>query len=401
MKSVTQPSTPTTSTPTTSTATTSTATTSTSTTSTATIATRPRVAAKFSRIPTGHAQQPSVSGAQRQVSIPVKDSTIHNIISNSALKDEERTAKIEVALLTGNINVNSVNEYDQTALWEALQYKNYECAKLLLENGANPDCRGAYNISEFDATPLHLAAAINDGGKMTNLLLSKGGRPNAQTTQRGSKTLKEHVEKMHYSSESGMARLATNATPLRESMGGNFHSRVLATAKDIAIKSAVAKGMREDQAIEKFAIYDLERFSEEEKKQARSIVLGVKETPVQTELAAYVDGRLGRIFTIEDVNKRIGRTPCHIAAKVGIGANVEALLNSDGLASMVACDVEFKTPLHSAIEWGHSNVVKKMLELAPDQCRIVVNMKDHGGRTPIQMAQPRDKNLMSEILEQL
>ena len=68
---------------------------------------------------------------------------------------------------------------------------------------------------------------------------------------------------------------------------------------------------------------------------------------------------------------------------------------------MVACDVYFKTPLHSAIEWGHSNVVKKMLELAPDQCRIAVNMKDHGGRTPIQMAQLSNQRLMSEILEKL
>ncbi|CBY07918.1 unnamed protein product [Oikopleura dioica] len=89
----------------------------------------------------------------------------------------KKSAQIMTHLLMSGVDLDTTDCFGVTPLFTAVISGSHECAKLLLERGADVD-NGRAGFSENPATPLHEAARRGDL-KMCEILLEHGANPNA------------------------------------------------------------------------------------------------------------------------------------------------------------------------------------------------------------------------------
>ena len=93
-----------------------------------------------------------------------------NLIKNVK---KQNVDKVRERLNDPNIKINYIDSYNKTALHYAVENNDYDMAKLLLENGANPNVRNNYSRR----TPI-LLAIDNNNYDMVELLLDHDSNPN-------------------------------------------------------------------------------------------------------------------------------------------------------------------------------------------------------------------------------
>ena len=93
-------------------------------------------------------------------------------------------------LLDKGLDPNNTNEFGKTPLMYAVQYNQYESAKILLEAGAHPNATTVrpmdtcnYTLSTFNVSALHYAARYASP-EIIRLLLEKGAAPYIRTSGR-------------------------------------------------------------------------------------------------------------------------------------------------------------------------------------------------------------------------
>ena len=77
------------------------------------------------------------------------------------------------SLLQYESNVSKENKFGLTPLHIACKYGNIECAKILLENGANKDANAEKFSKKYKLTPYYIAY-VNNHMECANLLLDMG-----------------------------------------------------------------------------------------------------------------------------------------------------------------------------------------------------------------------------------
>ena len=219
-------------------------------------------------------------------------------------------ADIAEALLARGAAINAANREGDTPLTSALRRRARTVADLLIERGANVNLPGAQGL-----TPL--AGAVREGDiKLAARLLDKGADPN----RAGAPGIQPPIA-LAFAGRRG----AAEALPL---------------LRLLAVRGA-----------------DLRRPLDDEGRGLLHLaLLGAGD---EAERLARATGLLA-MGADAGARDRRGRTPLHLAARVGDAATLAALLK--GGANPDAVDAEHATPLLEAVESGKPAAVRALLD---------------------------------------